>query len=110
MKTRSSRPNPLLRLLFYVSILFLVSWIVLWGENSFFKTWNMKRKVEALEKEMNELKATNERLELENQRLKSDPKAAEKVAREKFGLTKEGEKVFRFIPGDARTDRKAQTE
>jgi len=90
--------------MFYAALLFVISWILLWGENSFFKTWNMGRKVERLEQEMNELQAINDSLKQENQRLKTDPKAAESVAREKFGLTKEGEKVFRFIPDNAKGD------
>lgn len=100
MRPQASKPKAVVRLLFYASLVFVISWILIWGGNSFLRTWNMGRKVEALEKEMNELKAINEALIQENQRLKSDPKAAEKVAREKFGFTREGEKVFRFVPSE----------
>ena len=112
MKPRSGKPNPLLRLVFYAAMLFVVSWILLWGEHSFVRTWNMGHKVQALQKEMQELQTINEELKLENQRLKSDPRAAEKVAREKFGLTKEGEKVFRFIPSGpaAKSEAKADSQ
>jgi len=110
VKPRSNRPKPLLRLVFYVAMLFVISWILLWGENSFLRTWNMGRRVQALEKEMKELQTINEELKQENQRLKSDPKAAEKVAREKFGLTKEGEKVFRFIPSGQGAKTEAQAD
>ncbi|NLK50735.1 MAG: septum formation initiator family protein [Candidatus Cloacimonetes bacterium] len=101
MKSRAERPKAIVRLLFYAAMLFLLSWILLWGDNSFLNTWNIGRRVEALEKEMKELKAQNEELKQENERLKTDPMAAEKVAREKFGFTKEGEKVFRFVTPEA---------
>lgn len=98
MRPQAGRPNAIVRLLFYAALVFLISWILFWGENSFLRTWNMGRKVAALEKEMIELKAVNDSLAQENRRLRSDPRAAEKVAREKFGFTREGEKVFRFVP------------
>jgi len=54
--------------------------------------------VEQLEKETTILKAQNDSLAQENERLKTDPEAAEKAARENFGLTKPDETVFRFVP------------
>jgi cell division protein FtsB len=68
------------------------------GGNSFFNTWKLQRQVEKLEKETSYLKAVNDSLAQENERLKTDPEAAEKAAREKFGLTKQDETVFRFVP------------
>ena len=49
-----------------------------------------------LEKQM--LEAENERLLKEVERLQSDLKAVEKVAREKYNMKKDDEEVFKVIP------------
>lgn len=106
MKQNKKPSKPIFRLLYFAAILFLLSWILLWGQNSFFRTWNTKRKVDALEEQVNALKAKNDSLTQENYRLKTSPDAAEKVAREKFGFTRDNEKVFRFVQPD---DKKPST-
>lgn len=68
------------------------------GGNSFYNTWKLQRQVRLLKTETMHLKAVNDSLAQENERLKTDPEAAEKAAREKFGLTKPGETVIRFVP------------
>ncbi|MCK9557874.1 MAG: septum formation initiator family protein [Candidatus Cloacimonetes bacterium] len=84
--------------LYAIAIVLLILWILVLGRNSFWNTYQLKRQVEGLEKEAEFLKAVNDSLARENMRLKTDPEAAEKAAREQFGLTKPGEKVFRFVP------------
>jgi len=76
----------------------LLVWILFLANSSFLKTWKLKNRVEQLEKETTILKAQNDSLAQENERLKTDPEAAEKAARENFGLTKPDETVFRFVP------------
>ncbi|MDP2172220.1 MAG: septum formation initiator family protein [Candidatus Cloacimonadaceae bacterium] len=98
MRPQQQKPARIFRLLYYAAMIFLLSWILLWGQNSFLRTWNNGRKMSVLEAEVNTLKAVNDSLAAENNRLRTSPAAAEKVAREKFGLIKEGEKVFRFLP------------
>lgn len=98
MRPQQQKPARIYRLIYYAALVFLLSWILLWGQNSFLRTWNNGRKLRVLEKEVSALKAVNDSLSAENTRLKTSIDAAEKVAREKFGLIKEGEKVFRFLP------------
>ncbi|MDZ4181719.1 MAG: septum formation initiator family protein [Candidatus Cloacimonadaceae bacterium] len=98
MRPQQQKPARIYRLIYYAALVFLLSWILLWGQNSFLRTWNNGRKLRVLEKEVIALKAVNDSLSAENTRLKTSIDAAEKVAREKFGLIKEGEKVFRFLP------------
>ncbi len=96
MKAQRSRHESLLRVIYLVAILLLISWIVAWGPNSFLKKNAQKRANDKLRSEVDYYKTKNDSLQQEIRRLKTDPDAAEKVAREKFGLIKEGEKVFRF--------------
>jgi cell division protein FtsB len=98
MKTRKQAAPKSVRIAFWSVVGLLALWILLLGGNSFFNTWKLQRKVELLEKETTHLKAVNDSLAQENLRLKTDPESAEKAAREKFGLTKPDETVFRFVP------------
>ena len=50
------------------------------------------------EKQIEEVKDNNKRLEEELEKLKNDPLYLEKVAREKLGLAKEGEIVYKVLP------------
>lgn len=100
MKVQRSRHENLLRAVYLVAIVLLISWIVAWGPNSFIKKHRQKRANEQLRAQQQEYQAKNDSLNQEIRRLKTDPDAAEKVARENFGLIKEGEKVFRFVEKD----------
>ena len=98
MKNRAQTANPTLRFIFLAAIVLLILWVLLLGGNSFFNTWKLQRQVQLLKKETLLLQAQNDSLASENERLKTDPETAEKAAREKFGLTKPDETVFRFVP------------
>ena len=98
MKTKDKKRSPQFRFFFWGAIVLLVIWILFLANNSFLNTWKLKHRVEQLEKETAALKAQNDSLAMENNRLKTDPEAAEKAARENFGLTKPDETVCRFVP------------
>ena len=98
MKTRSKELSPVQRFTFWAIVGLMAIWILLLGANSFFNTWKLQRKVQVMEQQTQQLKAQNDSLAQENERLKTDPETAEKAAREKYGLTKDGETVFRFVP------------
>ena len=98
MKPKNKKISPQFRFFFWGAIVLLVIWILFLANNSFLNTWKLKHRVDQLEKETAALKAQNDSLEQENNRLKTDPEAAEKAARENFGLTKPDETVFRFVP------------
>ena len=88
------------RLIYIGAIVFLLSWILFWGRNSFWNTYFEGRDLKRLEAEVSKLSVANDSLRTENERLKTSLAAAEKAAREQFGLIKPDEKVFRFIPQD----------
>ena len=50
--------------------------------------------------EIKDLKEKNAQLVAEKYRLEHDPVYLEKVAREKMGLVKEGEMIYRMSPGN----------
>jgi len=98
MSRKNDSTSKPLRTGFWVLLAVMAIWILILGGNSFFNTWKLQRQVSKLKAETLHLKAVNDSLSQENQRLKTDPDAAEKAAREKFGLTKPGETVIRFVP------------
>lgn len=51
-----------------------------------------------LEERIEEIKKDNKRLAQEQEKLRSDPLYLEKVAREKLGVAKEGEIVYKVLP------------
>jgi cell division protein FtsB len=51
-----------------------------------------------LEKQIEEIKQVNRRLEEEQRKLENDPVYLEKVAREKLGVAKKGEIIYRVLP------------
>ena len=50
-----------------------------------------------LERQITEIKGVNKRLALEQERLKTDPLYLEKVAREKLGMVRKGEAVYKIL-------------
>jgi len=88
------------RLIYIGAIVFLLSWILFWGRNSFWNTHFVRRELKRMEAEVAKLSVMNDSLRIQNERLKTSLDAAEKAAREQFGLIKPDEKVFFFIPQD----------
>jgi len=96
MKKQSNKNRKFLNFIYVLFILLLLSWILFWGNNSFYKKWKLKRKIDRMEQQYNTLKAQNDSLADYNYRLKTDPETAEEVAREEHGLIKSDETVFIF--------------
>ncbi len=54
--------------------------------------------LKAQEKQIEEVKQNNKRLEEELAKLKNDPLYLEKVAREKLGVVRKGEVIYKVLP------------
>ena len=78
MKVKSRETPRIVSYIYIIAIARLVLWILLISRNSFWNTYQLKRKVEGLESEAEYLRAVNDSLARENARLKTDPEAAEK--------------------------------
>ena len=62
------------------------------------KIQEMRQKNKKLESDIKKLKAENIALSLEKEKLETDPNYLEQVAREKLGIVKKGETVYRLVP------------
>ena len=77
----------------FVTITFLLI-IVFFDENNLIKHFQNQREIAILKSEIQELKEELEVLTYKSSELHKDIKIMEKVAREKYGMHKDGEEVF----------------
>jgi len=83
-------------------ILFAVAFAVLMIFLPLFsKVQDLKQRDREYQQTIARLAAENERLEEEMRRLEEDPVYLEKVAREKMGLIRKGEVVYKLMPVNA---------
>src|SRR5262245_52226276 len=77
------------------SVLVLIALVVgaLFGDRGMIRLVEQRKRAQALERELESLRAENQRLSEEIHALKTDPRAVERVAREQLGLARPGETV-----------------
>ena len=68
---------------------------------SYTQLQDLRQKNRDYQVEIHQLKLNNKKLLVEKKRLEEDPAYFEKVAREKMGLIKEGEVVFKIVPANS---------
>jgi cell division protein FtsB len=67
---------------------------------SYTQMQDLKHKNSEYEHQIQELTRKNVKLREEQRLLREDPEYFEKVAREKMGLVKENEVIYKFVPAD----------
>ena len=72
--------------------------IVAYGAQSLTRVLQIRHEVEALEREIAGLRAETVELQATVAQLRSDPDAIEKLARERLGLVKPGDRVLKLPP------------
>jgi cell division protein FtsB len=77
----------------------LVVYVFVFSRHGYLRRRELARENQRLQQELEDMRAENARLREELNRL-DDPEAVEKLAREKLGLVKKGEKVYRFVEKD----------
>ena len=65
---------------------------------SYTKIQDLKQRNIELEQEIKRLQTQQEKLKRERRLLFEDPVYSEKIAREKMGIAKEGEVIYRIVP------------
>jgi len=68
---------------------------------SYSQMQDLRTRNRELREEIIRLKQKNQELTLERRMLEDDPVYLERVAREKMGIAKEGEVVYRLLPEEA---------
>ena len=81
-----------------VSLFIIAVIIALLFLPSYAKMQELKQKNEEFSQRIIQLEARNKKLEEETRFLTTNPDYIEKIAREKMGLIREGEKVYKIVP------------
>jgi len=81
-----------------IAVLVIIGLIFVAGDVGLWKLWVAQRQMKSLETKVAELKQKNALLSREIRYLKNDPFTIEKVAREKYGYARPGERVYRIVP------------
>ena len=84
-------------IIFSLTILILVLFLPVFSQLQ-----DLREKNHTYEKEVIILKGRNAKLQEEKRRLEEDPVYLEKVAREKMGLAREGEVIYRISPAEGK--------
>ncbi|MDG1900417.1 MAG: septum formation initiator family protein [Candidatus Marinimicrobia bacterium] len=69
--------------------------LLLFSDRGFLTLWNLKKEKIEIQQDINSLRQQISSLEKEAEKLEFDEKYIEKIAREKFRMSKPGEKVFK---------------
>ncbi|MDG1268997.1 MAG: septum formation initiator family protein [Candidatus Marinimicrobia bacterium] len=69
--------------------------LLLFSDRGFLTLWNLKKEKIEIQQDINSLRQQIASLEKEVEKLEFDEKYIEKIAREKFRMSKPGEKVFK---------------
>ncbi len=80
-----------------VFTLFLLVKILFWGSGSFYSRYSSSKKLHELRRIEEKLNVGNAKLKVQYDEMKKGDLQLEKIAREEYGLQKEGETVVKFI-------------
>lgn len=96
---RDARPNKkMLWILGATIVVCFLLWVIFAPERGLFHYLQLKKQITALTEENSRLEARNTELTEDINRLRSDDKYLEEVARKKHGLLRKDETVFEFEP------------
>ena len=84
-------------LLLKVVLLGCLIWVLLLDSYTVIDLYRSKSRHDHLQERIEVYEAENVKLTETNKKLKTDPEAWEKIAREKLGMQKKDENVYRFI-------------
>ena len=88
----------MLKLFKQTSVLVFLGLILIIFFPGYAKIQEMRQKNRKLDADIKRLKAENIALGIEKEKLEKDPEYLEQVAREKLGIVKKGETVYRLVP------------
>jgi cell division protein FtsB len=83
--------------LIYLIVFVIILIILSLGDRGFIKQFQAYKKQSALKTQIKEMNAEKELLKQQAEQL-DQPETIEKVAREEYGMAKEGEEVYKVIP------------
>ncbi len=90
-----------IRFLLPTAVLAAAAYFALFGgEYGFFEVLRLERQKETETLRLEELRAEIEILRARADSLEHDPAALERLARERYGMIRDGERLYRFVGGE----------
>jgi len=84
------------------AVLAVALYYAVWGgEFSAFDLGRVQRQRQAAQDSVALLRREADSLRVQAAKLESDPATVERVARERFGMIRDGETLYRFVPADS---------
>lgn len=80
--------------LIFISIVIALLFYLVFAEKGLIKRVRLEIELKKLKKEIEKIENENASLREKIHKLETDPKEIERIAREKYGMAKEGEEVF----------------
>lgn len=80
----------------------LIVYIFMFGDYGAYRIWKQKREIAQLERTIHSLHLEQEKLKREVKLLQNDPEYIEKIAREEYGMIKEGEILYKIVTSPQR--------
>ena len=97
-RSKARRQKRRLRWIWGLLALCLVCYIFVGGDYGLYRIIHQAREKKALQKEMDAIKTQNAQLKVEIALLETDMEYIEKIARERYGMVKKGERLYRILP------------
>ena len=97
VKKEASRKKGKLKVILFLAGLALLGYIYLAGDFGFVRIFSLWKEKKELKLEIKKLEVKIIDLEVERKRLRNDLHYIERIAREKYGMAKEGEKIYKFV-------------
>jgi cell division protein FtsB len=83
---------------FLIFLLIALFYVLFFGEDGIFAYIRLKKEIKDNVARMRVIEEENLKMKRELERLKNDKEYLEEIVRKKYGLIREGEKVYRFEP------------
>jgi len=83
---------------FLIFLLIALFYVLFFGEDGIFAYIRLKKEIKDNVARMRVVEEENLKMKRELERLKNDKEYLEEIVRKKYGLIREGEKVYRFEP------------
>jgi len=88
-------------LLFAAALVAAAYFAIFGGEYGLYEVWRLERQQEEEARELESVRAEVEHLRARADSLENDPAALERVARERYGMIRDGERLYRFVVADS---------
>jgi len=88
------KPNP--RRMGTIAMVVLAGGLAIFGVKESVRTWQMRRALDTVDRELTTLRARQSELARTVDRLRNDPLYIEQIAREQMGMVREGETILKF--------------